>query len=264
MNNPQISVIIPVYNAERFLSAAIDSVLAQIYKDWELVLIDDGSTDKSGVICDRYADQHENCIRVIHQDKKGMGRALNVGLNISQGEFVTFMDADDFIIPEYLELLCAKQEETNADMVGASYMRITPYMNIIVHREFYGDEIHTADTMHDFLANHGDFFCASWDKLFRKSLIDEYQLKFMEDLSLSEDHLFLCCYVAVCTRVASLSQIAYYRWGKKRDATQKACGNCLAIVDYWIEAFQHFVLKYKIYTAFAAEMLRVWRLKYNC
>lgn len=260
---PLVSIIIPVHNAERFLAAAVDSVLGQTYKEWELILIDDGSTDQSGAICDRFAALHRDCIRVIHRDNNGMRRALNAGLDIARGEFVAFMDADDFIIPEYLELLCAKQAETDADMVGASYVRITPYMNTIVHREFYGDEIYTADTMHDFLANHGNFFCAAWDKLFRKSLIDEYQLQFMEDLSLSEDHLFLCCYAAVCTRVASVSQIAYYRWGKE-GATQKVCGCCLDVVGQCIEVFQQFVRKYKIHTAFVREIPRFWRMKYNC
>lgn len=111
MNPPLISVIIPVYNAERFLSAALDSVLAQSYKNWELILIDDGSIDQSGAICDQYAAQHPEQVSVIHQCNQGVSVARNAGLRIAQGDFIFFIDADDVIAPDCLTQLWMRQEE---------------------------------------------------------------------------------------------------------------------------------------------------------
>lgn len=226
-----VSIIIPVYNAERFLAAAVDSVLAQTSKAWELILVNDGSTDQSGAICDRYAAQYGNRIRVFHQDKKGIKMACNVGLNVARGEFVSFMGANDFVIPRCVELLCMKQREASADMVGASYVRITPFMKTIVHRELYDDEIYTADNMHHFLKEHGNFFCAVWGKIFRKSLMDEYQIEFNEEQKLDGEKFFLCSYAAVCKKVASVSQVAYYRCENEK-TTQKICNS--EVVDQCI------------------------------
>jgi glycosyltransferase, family 2 len=99
---PEISVIVPVYNGERWLRRCIDSILAQSYTDFELLLIDDGSTDSSGVICDRYATQ-DSRIRVFHKTNGGVSSARNVGLDNSRGEWIAFADADDYVAPEWLQ-----------------------------------------------------------------------------------------------------------------------------------------------------------------
>lgn len=249
-----VSIIIPVYNAERFLAAAVDSVLAQTSKAWELILVNDGSTDQSGAICDRYVSQHENCIRVFHQDKKGIKIACNVGLNVARGEFVTFMGANDFVIPEYVELLCMKQKEVGADMVGAGYVRITPFMKSMVQKVFYRDEIYTADNMHYFLGKHKEFFFTVWGKIFRKSLIDEYRIEFGGGQKSDDEKLFICSYAAVCKKVASVSPIVYYRWWDER-VTQESDSYCLGIGSQCYESFNRFINKYKINTKFATAAL---------
>lgn len=126
---PLVSIIIPVYKAESFLSAAVDSVLAQTNMKRELILIDDGSTDESGAICDQYAEQHgDDSIRVIHQHNQGVCAARNGGIDVAQGEYVSFMDADDVIAPEYLQTLYLRLTETTADMSGAWYERFQEYI----------------------------------------------------------------------------------------------------------------------------------------
>ena len=96
MENPKISIIVPVYNAERYLHRCIDSILAQTFRDFELLLIDDGSKDNSGYICDEYAEKDER-VKVWHKENGGVSSARNVGLDNARGEWVTFADSDDWL-----------------------------------------------------------------------------------------------------------------------------------------------------------------------
>ena len=119
-----ISVLVPVYNVEKYLRRCIDSILAQTYTDYEIVLVDDGSTDQSGRICDEYAAGH-NCIRVVHQKNAGLAQVRNVSLSVAQGEYITFVDSDDAIEPKYLEVLMRDLEETGADISICTWSEIS-------------------------------------------------------------------------------------------------------------------------------------------
>ena len=103
INQNLISVIIPVYNVENYLDRCITSVINQTYKNLEILLVNDGSTDTSGEICDNYAQQDER-IKVIHKKNGGLSSARNAGLDISKGDFIGFLDSDDFIALEYYEI----------------------------------------------------------------------------------------------------------------------------------------------------------------
>ena len=103
MNTPKISVIVPVYNVEQYLPRCIESILAQTYNDFELLLINDGSSDNSGNICDEYAKNNSR-VRVFHKENGGVSSARNMGLDNAQGEYVVFVDSDDFIRNKYLEI----------------------------------------------------------------------------------------------------------------------------------------------------------------
>ena len=115
-----VSVIVPVYNAEKFLKETIESVLAQTYQDFELILVDDGSTDGSGSICDGYARTDER-IKVVHQANKGLSAARNAGLDIMNGDACFFLDSDDAALPNLLEKTVIYMKEYNADIVAFSY-----------------------------------------------------------------------------------------------------------------------------------------------
>ena len=101
----QVSVIVPVYKAEKYLEACIESILCQTMPDFELLLVDDGSPDRSGAICDRYAAR-DGRVRVFHGPNRGVSRARNTGLDQARGEFVVFVDADDTLAPDHLEQFC--------------------------------------------------------------------------------------------------------------------------------------------------------------
>ena len=128
-----VSVILPVYNGEKYLKESIDSILASTYQNLEIILVDDGSADKSGSICDEYA-QKDKRIKVIHQENKGVVYARNCGLSLSHGTYISFIDADDFISPVFYEEMVSAMETEHADVVVCEYRhnkedvvnRITP------------------------------------------------------------------------------------------------------------------------------------------
>lgn len=124
--NMRMSVIVPVYNVADYLPACMDSLLAQRCDDWELILVDDGSTDgKSPKLCDEYATQHPDLIRVIHQANGGLGAARNTGIEAAKGEYLLFVDSDDTLAPDCLEQLSAWIEESHADMYVFGYLYVT-------------------------------------------------------------------------------------------------------------------------------------------
>lgn len=116
MNTPKISVVIPVYNVERYLAECVDSVLAQSFGDYEILLVDDGATDSSGRMCDDYAGR-DSRIRVIHRENGGLSAARNTGLDAAEGTYIYFLDSDDHIAPDTLAKLHALAERERADVV---------------------------------------------------------------------------------------------------------------------------------------------------
>lgn len=117
---PLISVIVPVYNVEPYLRQCIDSILNQTYTNFELILVDDGSPDNCGAICDEYADNDRRII-VIHQENKGVSEARNAALDIMSGQYVTFVDSDDYITPDYLDALYAPVAQYGAEITHCGF-----------------------------------------------------------------------------------------------------------------------------------------------
>lgn len=124
MNNPLISVIVPIYNVECYLKTCIDSIVNQTYSNLEIILVDDGSPDKCPEICDEY-EKNDSRVKVIHQDNGGLSAARNAGIDIASGEFLTFIDSDDFITKNYVELLYKGIVDFDADISIASFCTFT-------------------------------------------------------------------------------------------------------------------------------------------
>lgn len=122
MQRPLVSIIVPVYNVEQYLSTCIDSVLAQTYTKWELILVDDGTPDNSGKICDEYKAKDDRII-VLHQKNGGQANARNHALDVCRGDFVTFLDSDDFLHQEAIEYSMSLLLKTNADIAQFEYIR---------------------------------------------------------------------------------------------------------------------------------------------
>lgn len=138
-----ISVVIPVYNVEKYLKQCIDSVMNQDYKELEIILVNDGSTDKSGEICDEYAKQYSN-IKVVHKTNAGLGMARNTGLEHITGEYVTFLDSDDYIDSDLISNLYNGINKNNVDMCKSGFRRITDEKEILVVVE-YENKVYDGD-----------------------------------------------------------------------------------------------------------------------
>ena len=124
-----VSVIVPVYNVERYLSACIESVLGQTYSDWELLLVDDGSTDRSGRICDEYAENNSR-IRVFHKENGGVSSARNLALDQMRGDFCIMLDSDDLIHPSLLEDTLQIIHDTQTDAVIYGYEKVDEHFSL--------------------------------------------------------------------------------------------------------------------------------------
>lgn len=182
----KISVIVPVYNAENYLSACLDSILSQTCQDFEIILIDDGSKDASGQICDAYAGKDPR-IQVVHQENGGVSRARNRGLELATGELISFIDSDDTLEPDMYELLVRVMQEHNADISHCGYKHIVGEEIRLVHDTKRVIPHHTQEALDCFV--DGRLFGGGlWNKLYRRELLDG--LSFREDLKNNEDILF--------------------------------------------------------------------------
>lgn len=194
---PKISVIVPVYNVERFLPNCIESLMAQTIRDIEFILVDDGSPDHCGEICDRYALM-DSRIRVIHQPNRGVSAARNAGLDAAEGEYIGFVDPDDWIAPEMYEAMIDAMEKHNADLVACGYDYYDEECNIDKNRLYKTrpDEILTREELYRHLSDmpptirHG--VCS---KAFRFRTLKNLNLRFDEKLHSSEDLDFLMRYL---------------------------------------------------------------------
>ncbi|MBO7068149.1 MAG: glycosyltransferase family 2 protein [Bacteroidaceae bacterium] len=133
-----ISVIVPIYNVEKYLRRALDSILSQTYKDWEAILVDDGSTDGSSLIAEEYA-RNDNRFKVIHKTNGGQSDARNAGMQHINGEYLLFLDSDDFLHPQLMELCIEAIQRDNSDIVAFTYDRRYRTIGLILHFLRLGD-----------------------------------------------------------------------------------------------------------------------------
>lgn len=209
-----ISVIVPVYNVEQYISKCIESVITQTYIDWELILVDDGSSDESLTICKRYATQ-DNRIIVIHQENQGVSSARNKGIEIARGEYITFIDSDDYVSPTYL----SDMVKYDTDIIASGFT--------LWYASDNRSETKTFKQLNSYSNTNGDIAEAIeigemnhlWKgpctKLFRKSLINEHNIRFDESISYGEDHLFVMSLIKYCDSIILLpvSNYIYTHYG---------------------------------------------------
>ena len=188
MMGEKISVIVPVYNVEAYLERCVESILQQTYAHFELILINDGSTDSSGQICDHLASQYEN-IKVYHIENAGVSNARNMGIQLATGSWVTFIDSDDFVTQDYLATLASAVEGLNVGFVIAPLHHIKN--GIVTDLPSYSGKTElwsTEETMKELLmTTRTSFFPVA--KLFKRDLLADE--KFNTNYHLAEDALFL-------------------------------------------------------------------------
>ena len=183
--NPEISIIVPVYNVEKYLKRCIDSILNQSFTDFELILVDDGSTDNSGKIIDEYEIKDER-IKVIHKENGGQGSARNRGLDIAKGNYIGFIDSDDWIHKDMYKILYENIIKYNMDISQIDHKPTSSYIN---DEDIINEKVHIVDNILEEFGNCTSFellpYIFVWNKLYKADIWSNFRFpenKFAEDL----------------------------------------------------------------------------------
>lgn len=201
-----ISIIIPVYNAEKYISSCIESVLHQTYNEIEVILIDDGSKDQSASICDDYARKDDR-IKVVHKVNGGVSSARNEGIKLAKGKYVCFVDSDDWLEPNGIDLLYSELQRANADLVSASYTFFTKHekcQKSNCERVYENKDI-VLNIIEIVKNSHGSV----WGKIFKKDIINTLELFFHTDMPMGEDSLFVISYLQGCNKISFIKESIY-------------------------------------------------------
>lgn len=211
--NP-VSIVIPVHNEDYVLPRCLDSVLAQTYRELEIIIVDDGSRDESAAICEQYVARDDR-IRVIRQEQSGVSAARNRGLDAASGTYVQFVDADDCVEPAMTETLVELIETGRADLACSGFYRVdvgpSGSTTAVMSLPEEG-----AATRGEYLAmvrftRNYRLFAPIWNKLYRLSTIKSHALRFRPGMAIAEDYLFNIHYAAHCEKVA-LTAAPLYRY----------------------------------------------------
>lgn len=207
---PLVSMIVPIYNAEKTIDRCVSSIINQTYKDFELILLDDGSTDTSGAVCDAYAEKDAR-IRVVHKEKSGVSDTRNQGIAMAEGEYLQFLDSDDWITPEATSFFVRAATEHQCDMVIADFYRV------IGERVSQKGDIEEEGIMDraayavNMMQKPADFYYGVlWNKFYKRSIIAQYQLKMDSAISWCEDFIFNLEYVRHVNSIYALKIPVYY------------------------------------------------------
>ena len=194
MRNPKISIIIPVYNVEQYLSRCVESILNQTFSDFELLLIDDGSPDKSGKICDEYA-MTDSRIRVFHKENDGVSSARNLGLDNARGEWVTFVDSDDWIKNNYLKVF---NDNSCYDLIICGYQEFGYSDKKKVIKEHYTIKVdaNLLDIWEKHLSTQCFVYWYPWAKFYKNRIIQSNRIRFNKKMIYSEDFCFVLDYMS--------------------------------------------------------------------
>lgn len=212
-----VSIIIPVYNVARYLSACVDSLLCQTRPGLEIVLIDDGSFDGSERICDEYAAR-DSRVRVIHQTNAGAANAKNAGLDAAVGEYIAFLDSDDWVEPNWLEMMIRASREHDADVVECNFR-----MDYVDSSEFGNDPEGFEETLfetREYLRHYPtQWSCALfWNKLFRAELLEN--VRFHTERRCVDDEFFTYKAITGANRVLRIADALYHYRQRRSSVTQ--------------------------------------------
>ncbi len=220
-----VSIVVPVYNVEKYLRQCVNSLINQTYKDIEIILVDDGSKDGSGKICDEYAEKYD-FIRVIHKENAGLGMARNTGMEAAKGDYVDFMDSDDYLKPNTVEMLVKALTESGADTCLGGYCRFldggdftysyTPGQNCYSAKEFFPRQMGS-------LPEKKDAFRPSvTNALLDMSIIREHNLRFKSEREyIAEDLYFDIDYYLYSNKVCTADTDGYCYRVTEGSLTQK-------------------------------------------
>lgn len=195
-----VSIIVPVYNKEKYLSECVDSILRQNFKDFELILVDDGSKDSSWNTIKEYADKDKRVVP-IHQENAGVSAARNAGLDRAQGKWICFVDADDYLPKNGLKILVEHAEECDADIINGNATRVEDNKQFKIFN--FKDEV-VKSNIYPRLVHF-----APWAQLFKRNIIEAHHLRYVRGLAYSEDNVFILHYSLYASSIEFVNQSVY-------------------------------------------------------
>lgn len=241
---PAVSIIVPVYNGEKTLERCVDSVLKQEYKDFELFLINDGSSDKTREICERYAAADDRVL-VIHKENSGVSESRNMAIAQAHGEYLQFLDCDDWITPDATKLLVRAAKEEQADLVIADFYRV------IGERLSHKGDIEIDGVMDQeafvgcMMEKPADFYYGVlWNKLYRRDIIMKHHLQMNPEISWCEDFMFNLEYIRYAKVFYALHAPIYY-YVKRKGSLASQGINISKTVKMKLNVFEYYNNFYK-------------------
>lgn len=239
-----VSIVVPIYNAENYLRRCVDSILNQEYTDFELLLVNDGSTDASGDICEEYGDQDPRVI-VIQKENTGVSDSRNRALDRARGKYLQFLDSDDWITPDATRLFVRAAEEYGCDMVISDFYRV-----VGERLSTKGDiEEEGVLTREEFAAhmmeNPADFYYGVlWNKLYRRDIVEEHNLRMDTDINWCEDFMFNLEYIRYAKVFYALHAPIYY-YVKRKGSLASQGINISKTVKMKLNVFEYYNNFYK-------------------
>lgn len=227
----KVSIVIPIYKAEKYIKQCVDSVLAQTYKDIEVILVEDGSPDTCGEICEEYGKK-DNRVKVIHKENEGVSKARNTGLSFVTGEYIQFVDSDDYLESNMVEMLVETMEQQQVDLVICGFYEENRNFNRISTLEEDKGKYNKKEILEHITRNPYSFhYGVLWNKLYKSAYIKE-QLWFPEDMDFGEDFIFNLTYLAKAKEIYVMEEPLYryiryngdslmYRQTKEKEEKEK-------------------------------------------
>ena len=215
MKIDKISIIIPIYNVEKYLEKCLNTIINQTYKNLEIILIDDGSTDNSSTICDEYCEKDKR-IKVIHKNNEGVSSARNKGIELSKGKYIVFIDPDDYVTDEHVEVLYDCIISNNVDLVISNLIDINED-GIILNNEEKESFLMNKDQCLKELLSEDNFYHLCCGNMYRKDLLEK--IRFNCEYRIAEDLDFLYRYIKHIKSAYFLSKNTYYYLKREGSAT---------------------------------------------
>ena len=204
MINELVSIIVPIYNVEEYLNCCIESIINQTYNNLEIILVNDGSTDSCAILVDEWGKK-DNRIKVIHKSNEGVSKARNIGVLESSGEFIVFVDPDDFLDRNFVNDMISIIKRENSDLVICNYRKVNKRADIIDEIYCFSKNNNRDSYIKNVLLGNGFL----WNKIFKRSLIVSNSLKFNQELIVLEDELFILNYLKYCKKASYTDKILY-------------------------------------------------------
>lgn len=243
METPKISIIVPVYNVEKYLPRCIDSILSQTFTNFEVLLIDDGSKDRSGAICDEYARKDDR-VYVVHKENGGVCSARNAALDVAKGDWLYFVDSDDVILPNALEtFMFLIKSKTKFVMAGFT---ISEEKGILVEqpRTLKYCDLSVLEALKEmYVPSDFSYQGFLWCKLFKRDIIQQNHLRFDERICFNEDRLFIVEYLCCCKEHISYATKPVYNYIRRDNSAMGALNRFYN--EKFATDFEAYVLMYK-------------------